>query len=266
VAAFAAGGLAGRTEKSGHRWYTFDSSYRAWAVLVADAALEVAAGSEVVEQLAEAAPALLRDGAPALWLDLAASLARRGAHPDRAADLCRQAAARARTDAYPAPDRLDLLSRAAEIAGSVAPELGRQLFDQAVDAATGINDGAARLLAVHADLATRAAIGAADRAAVASQLIRAAEAVAPHVTDSDVIPYEAVAGAAGRLDADVALAAVSRWDDENRIRLARTLPAALLGAVDGGGVPAAHALVLDHLVEDNLPRLQYLLAVIDRLR
>ncbi len=266
VAAFAAGGLAGRTEKSGHRWYTFDSSYRAWAVLVADAALEVAAGSEVVEQLAEAAPALLRDGAPALWLDLAASLARRGAHPDRAADLCRQAAARARTDAYPAPDRLDLLSRAAEIAGSVAPELGRQLFDQAVDAATGINDGAARLLAVHADLATRAAIGAADRAAVASQLIRAAEAVAPHVTDSNVIPYEAVAGAAGRLDADVALAAVSRWDDENRIRLARTLPAALLGAVDGGGVPAAHALVLDHLVEDNLPRLQYLLAVIDRLR
>ena len=68
------------------------------------------------------------------------------------------------------------------------------------------------------------------------------------------------------LTRNVALAAVSRWDDENRIRLARTLPAALLGAVDGGGVPAAHALVLDHLVEDNLPRLQYLLAVIDRLR
>ncbi|HVB37987.1 MAG TPA: ATP-binding protein, partial [Vicinamibacterales bacterium] len=266
VAAFAAGGLAGRTEKSGHRWFTFDSSYRAWAALVADAALDVAAGPELIEQLAGAAPALLRDGAPALWLDLAAGLARRGAHPDRAADLCRQAAARARTDAYPAPDRLDLLSRAAEIAGSVAPELGRQLFDQAVDAATGINDGAARLLAVHADLATRAAIGAADRAAVASQLIRAAEAVAPHVTDSDVIPYEAVAGAAGRLDADVALAAVSRWDDEDRIRLGRTLPSPLLGAVDGGGVPAAHALALGHLVEDDLPRLQYLLAVIDRLR
>jgi len=266
VAAFAAGGLAGRTEKSGHRWFTFDSSYRAWAALVADAALDVAAGPKVVDQLAEAAPALLRDGAPALWLDLAAGLARRGAHPDRAVDLCRQAAARARTDGYPAADRLDLLARAAEIAGGVAPEIGRQLFDQAVDAATGINDGAARLLAVHADLASRAAIGAADRPVVAARLIRAAEAVAPHVTDSDVIPYEAVAGAAGRLDAGVALAAVSRWDDEDRIRLARTLPAALLGAVDGGGVPAAHALVLDHLVEDDLPRLQYLLAVIDRLR
>ncbi len=266
VTALAASGLAGRLEKSGHRWFTFDSSYRAWAALVADATLDVAADPQVVDRLAEAAPELLRDSAPALWLDLAAGLARRGAHSDRAADLCLQAAARARTDACPAAERLDLLARAAEIARGVAPELGRQLFDEAVDATTGINDGAARLLAVHADLASRAAIGAADRPAVAARLIRAAEAVAPHVTDIDVIPYEAVAGAAGTLASDVALAAVSHWDDEDRIRLARTLPAALLGAVDGGGVPAAHALALDHLVEDNLSRLQYLLATIDRLR
>lgn len=60
---------------------------------------------------------------------------------------------------------------------------------------------------------------------LASRLVRAAEAGAPHVTNSDVIPYEAIADAAGRLAADVALAAVSRWDDEDRIRLARTLPA-----------------------------------------
>ena len=129
-----------------------------------------------------------------------------------------------------------------------------------------INDGAARLLAVHADLASRAAISPADRPAVAARLIQAAEAMAPYVTDSDVIPYEAVAGAAARLDADVALAAVSRWDDQDRIRLARTLPAALLGAVDGGSVPAAHALALDHLIEDDLWRLRHLLAVTDRLR
>jgi hypothetical protein len=266
VGAFAADGIAQRAENAGHRWFTFDSSYRAWAGIVADAVIDAAAAPELIDQLAEAAPVLLRDGAPGLWLDLAAGLTRRGAHLDRAADLCRQAAACVHTDAYPASERLDLLTRAAEIAGDVAPELGRQLFDQAVDAATGINDDAARLLAVHADLASRAAIGEPDRPAFAARLIRAAEAVAPHVTDSDVIPYEAVAGAAGQLAAGVALAAVSRWDDEDRIRLANTLPSALLGAVYGGGVPATHALALDHLVEDNLARLRYLLAVIDRLR
>jgi hypothetical protein len=266
VNAFAANGIAERVEKAGHRWFTFDSSYRAWAALVADAAIDAAAAPEVIDQLAAAAPTLLRDGASALWLDLAAGLARRAAHLDRAADLCRQAAARIQANVYPLPERLDLLTHAAEIAGDLAPELGRQLFDQAVDAATGINDDAARLLAVHADLASRAVIDARDRPAIAARLIQAAEAVAPHVTDSSIIPYEEVARAAGQLAPGVALAAVSRWDDQDRIRLTETLPAALLGAVDGGGLPAAHALALDHLVEDNLRRLQYLLAVVDRLR
>ena len=266
VGAFAANGVAQRGKNAGHRWFTLDSSYRAWASIVADAVIDAAAAPELIDQLAEAAPVLLRDGAAGLWLDLAAGLVRRGAQLDRAADLCRQAAARVHTDAYPAPERLELLARAAEIAGDVAPELGRHLFDQAVDAATGINDDAARLLALHADLASRAAIGTTDRPAFAARLIRAAEAVAPHVTDSEVIPYEPVAGAAGQLAAGVALAAVSRWDDEDRIRLSNTLPAALLGAVDGGVIPAAHALTLDHLVEDNRARLRYDLAVADRLR
>jgi hypothetical protein len=263
VAAFAAEGLAERTEKADHRWFTFDRSYRAWAAIVADAAVDVAA-FDVIDRLADAAPVLVHGGAADLWLDLAAGLARCGAHPDRAADLCHRAAAQ--TDALSARDRLDLLARAADVADSVASGLAKRLFDQAVDAATGINDEAARLLAVHADLAERASIGAADRPQVAIRLIRAAEAAAPHVTDSDVIPYPAIARAVGRLDAGTALAAVSRWDDENRVSLASTLPAALLGAVDGGGIPATHALVLDHLIEDDRLRLDYLLAIMDRLR
>ena len=69
--------------------------------MVADAAIDAAAGPELIEQLAGAAPALLRDGAPGLWLDLAAGLTRHGGHLDRAADLCRQAAARARSGRVP---------------------------------------------------------------------------------------------------------------------------------------------------------------------
>lgn len=103
-----------------------------------------------------------------------------------------------------------MLARAARSPAAPRPGLGKEPFDYAVDAATGINDGLAWLLAVRADLASQAAIGAADRPAVAARLIRAAEAAAPHVTDSNVIPHEAVVGAAGRFAADVALAAVSR--------------------------------------------------------
>lgn len=263
LATFMTHGLAGRLEKAGHRWFTYDRSYRAWGAIVAEAAVDVGALPEVLNQLVEQAPKLVRDGAPDSWLDLAAVLVRRGSHPDLAADLCRRAAGRAHT--YPAQERLELLARATEIAGAVVPELGKRLFDLAVQVASGINDEAARLLTVHADLAYRAAISPMERATVAAQLVQAADAAVPHVTSDGVIPYEQIARAAGRLDPNTALAAVSRWDDQDRTSLTSTLPAALLGAVDGGGIPATHALVLDHLVDDDQARLKYVLAIADRL-
>jgi len=264
VTEFVVTALANRLEKAGHRWFTIDNSYRAWAVMTADAAVDSGA-VDVIDQLADAAPTLLRDGAPELWLDLAACLVRRGTDPNRAADLCVRAAAQAREDTYSAPDRLDLLARAAELAGDVAPTLGKHLFDEAVDAATGINDDAARLMALYADLAERAAIAEADRAKVAVGLVRATEAVSPYVTDTRVVPYSAVARAVGRIDAYVGLAAVSRWDDEDRVDLGTTAPSVVLGAVDGGALSAAEALSLGHLVEQNGARLRYLTASIDRL-
>lgn len=90
--------------------------------------------------------------------------------------------------------------------------------------------------------------------------------MAPYVTDGDIIPYEEIVGAAAALDPGSGLAAVCRWDDQDRIKLAHTLPAGLLGAIDGGAVPARHALLLDHLIDDDSRRLQYLLAATDRIR
>ena len=264
VVAFIDQGVGGRTHRAGHRWFTYDTSYRAWAGLAAEAAIDVDAPVAVLDQLANAAPQLLHDGAPELWLELADTLAR-GAHGDRAADLCARSAYAAHTGTYPAPDRLDIIARAADIAATVAPDLGRDLFVQAVDAATGINDDAARLLAVHADLVSRATILPNDRAGVAGRLVRAAEAVAPHVTDAEVVPYAAIAAAAARLHPTTGLAATSRWDDEDRVPLTSTLPAALTGAVDNGEVAAWQALALDHLIYDDSRRLDYQLDIADRM-
>ncbi|OUD00118.1 hypothetical protein CA984_00330 [Streptosporangium minutum] len=266
VTAFVVAELAERTEQAGHRWFTFDTSYRAWAALAAEAIVDAAADLSLIGQLADAAPALLGSAAPTLWLNLAARVAIRGGHTGLAVDLCGRAAEHVQASAYPAAERLELLADAADLADKFAPELGRQLFHQAVDAATGINDDAARLLSVYADLADRAVINAADRPKVAARLVHAAETVALHVSADGVVPYEVIAGAAGRLSAGVALGAVSRWDDEGRVRLSETLPRALVGAVEGGGVPGAQALRLAHLVEDDNARLQYRLAIIDTLR
>lgn len=238
VADWITSGLARRTDRSGYRWFTYDRSYRAWAALSAEAAVNTGVPEDLISQMADAAPELIRDGAPEMWLDLAELLAERAAHTGLATDLCIRAAKAARTDAYPASDRLDIIARAADIASGVFPEVGRQLFDQAVDAATGINDEAAQLLAVHADLALRAAIPPSHRAGTAARLVAAAEAVAPHVSDSGTVPYAEIACGAARLDVATGLAAASRWDDEARQLLAATLPSALLGAVDGGEISA----------------------------
>ena len=159
VVAFIDKGLADRADRSGHRWFTYDASYRAWAGLAAEAAIDVRAPAAVLDRLAGFCAATTARRRTRVVAGTG-----RHAHPrqattaGRAADLCTRAARGAQTGTYPALDRLDLIARAADIAATVAPDLGRELFGQAVDVATGINDDAARLLAVHADLASRAAI------------------------------------------------------------------------------------------------------------
>lgn len=137
VEAFCTAGLQTRTELTTYRWFTYDREFRAWATMVACAAIETGAPAVIIDHLADAAPGLLRGGAPTLWLDLADVLAERGAHPNTAADLCLKAAQAARDDGYDAADRLELLAQAAGIAGTLHADLGRNLFDQAVEAAAG---------------------------------------------------------------------------------------------------------------------------------
>ncbi|MFI5724653.1 AAA family ATPase [Streptomyces cyaneofuscatus] len=257
VETFCTVGLQNRTELTEYRWFTYDREFRAWATVVACAAIETGAPAAVIDHLADAARGLLRDGAPTLWLDLADVLAECGAHPNTATDLCLKAAQAARQDGYDAVERLELLARSAGIAGTLHSELGRNLFDQAVDAAAGISDESARLLNVYADLAQRADLSAPDRVVTASRLVAALEAVTPHVTEASVIPYEEVLKAVAGLDCRLGLATASRWDDEDRIALPQALPAALEGAVATGALPGGQALALDHLIDDDARRLAF---------
>ncbi|MFE1863727.1 AAA family ATPase [Streptomyces anandii] len=251
ILAFCDQGIAARMERATHRWFTYDRSYPAWASLVASAALDTGAAPEAVDRLAGAAETIRRDGAPELWMELTALLLPHPHLKGIAADLCTRAADYVTSHDYPAPERLELLARLAELGAKVDVDLGRHLFDQAVEAATGVNDDAARLLGVHVDLAHRADNSAIDPAQTAARLVRAAELMTPHVTEPAEIPYEEIAGAAARLDPFTGLAAASRWDDQGRIGLSNTLPAALTGAVHNGDIPWQQLLYLDHLIADD---------------
>jgi hypothetical protein len=265
VLTFCDRGIAARMERATHRWFTYDRSYPAWASLVASAALDTQVAQEAVARLAGAAEAIRRDGAPELWMELAALLLPHPHLKGMAADLCTRAADYINSNDYPARERLDLLARLAELGAKVDVDLGRHLFDQAVEAATGVNDDAARLLEVHVDLAHRADNSGLDPADTAARLVRAAELMAPHVSEAAEIPYAEIAGAAARLDPFTGLAAASRWDDQDRIGLSSTLPAALTGAVHNGEIPSQQLLFLDHLIADDGGRWLLQLNVAKRL-
>ena len=57
VVAFTDQGLAERADRAGHRWFTYDASYRAWAALAAEAVIDAGAPAAVLDRLADAAPA-----------------------------------------------------------------------------------------------------------------------------------------------------------------------------------------------------------------
>ncbi|MET8538738.1 ATP-binding protein [Streptomyces sp. NPDC005065] len=265
VLAFCDRGIARRMERATHRWFTYDRSYAVWASLVAAAALDTEAAEEVVDRLAAAAESVRRDGAPELWMQLAALLLPHPHLKGTAADLCTRAADYVNCHDYPASERLDLLARLAELGAKVEVDLGRHLFEQAVEAATGVNDDAARHLEVHVDLAHRADVSNLDPAHTAARLVQAAELMAPHVSEAAEIPYAEIAGAAARLNPFTGLAAASRWDDQDRIGLSSTLPAALTGALRNGEIPARQVLSLDHLITDDGGRWQLQLNIAEWL-
>lgn len=253
--------LKERLGKAEHRWFRFDRTFGTWTTIAVEASVATQAPQDVIEQICQAAPKLLGSGAASLWLQIAGRLTRRSVHASYAADLCRRASLQVETEDLSSRDRLELLAEAAEIAGRVEPELGQRLFDSAVETASKINDEAAQSLEIYAELSRKIPLGEApDR--LAGKLIAATEAVAPHVTGDGLVPYRATLRAAARFDLDIAFAAASRWDDEDRIGLYATVPAAALSGLETGALGLQEALALDHLVDQADARLKFQLNVL----
>lgn len=259
--------LRGRGQAAVHRWFRVDSTYRAWAALAAETILDSSGDPGRLGELADWAPALLRNQAPWLWLDLAAALTARGLDQDGAADLCLRAATYAQEEQYSAVDRLELLAECTAQAGEVSSDLGRTLFGRTLEAAASVDDAAAQLLRVHACLASRGASVLMQNQApkAATRLAYAAEFAERYVTDPGLVPHAELLAAIGRMHPPTAFATASRWDDEDRFDLGSAVPSLLASAVDSGFFTVPDALCLQHLIKLPALRVDSTLALLERL-
>lgn len=258
--------IAARNDSANHRWFRVDAVYRAWATLAAESIIDTGGDLSQLDELGNQAKRLLGDQAPWLWLDIAKLLSLRGIEPARASDLCWRAAKYASEEEYSAADRLELTARCAEQAGEVSPELGQVLFGRALEEAATIDDDAARLLLVKAQIAIRGAWDfGPESARVAAALVRSTEEVERHVTESSLVPHSEMLGAIARIDPAYGFVTATRWDDEDRFDLSRAVAPVILSAAETGYLNVSEALCFLHFLEDPSGRVNNTLALLEKL-
>ncbi|MFB7829366.1 NACHT domain-containing protein [Streptomyces hydrogenans] len=262
--------LRRQDDKAVHRWFRGATTYRAWALLAAEAILAAGVHTSdpgLLRGLADRGPALISDQAPQLWLDLASALNAHDTDQTLAAELCERAATHAQEQQHNAGTRVDLLATCAEHAGHVSPDLGEVYFVRATEAAAGIDDNSARLLSTHARLAARGTPAYSEQQAIdlAERLLAAGEIAAEHTADEHAVPYRDLLLAATMLSPATAFAAASRWDDETRYVLAAAVPALTTASVDIGFLTPRAASHLLHLIDEPEARIATVLAVLQAL-
>jgi hypothetical protein len=123
----------------------------------------------------------------------------------------------------PVVERRDLLLWAAQIALPLDEPYGRDLYLQALDAASELDDEGAILLTTHARLveATACEFGTSEARALAARLPASVDALAPKVSNRDPLPYVETVRAALALSLDRGLATWGRWADDGSMGLWR---------------------------------------------
>jgi hypothetical protein len=257
-----------RLGASTHRWFRADRTFGPWAVLAADAALRSTnEPARLVSLLADAAPAVLRNGTPGLLIRLGDLVLRRRIIATLGKHLCERAATYAETQPFPGSERWQLIAEAAAAADRFAPDVGGELFRRALDAAAGLDDAAAGVLNVHTVLAQRAAT-AVDRVRareLATGMAAVTEMIERHVADRRVIPYRATLAAMTALHPPTGFASAARWDDEDRVSLGSSIAPVVGSAVAVGFVSAVDGIDLLAISFDNNDRLTTILDLLSRL-
>lgn len=149
-----------------------------------------------------------------------------------------------------ARDKSDTLVRHARLLVPLSPDDAGQVFRLAVAAAGELDtEGRAKLVMLE-KLVRHAGVAVPDRRRTALALGEVVADAAVRLDGDRHFPWEQSMGALARLDAPLALAAVSRWDARGMVNLLETLPSVLRASLDTGAFSpaqaAALALALEH--------------------
>ncbi len=227
--------LERRRDKADSRWRQFDRRYQLWAVTAVDAAMRTSGvdAQTFVRDVADVAEGAVIGAAPLFWLRLANLVLRR--EPDAVAEhLLDRAVTFVEGHDLPASERIQTLLRASSIAESIDASLAADYYRRGMEAAAGIDDESIALLALHTQLARRLTPSDPGNAEIAARIVGLIEEFASKVSDPDHLPRRDTIEAVAKIHAPTAFAAVTRWDDEDRIDLEDSITALIHGASGGG--------------------------------
>jgi hypothetical protein len=160
-----------------------------------------------------------------------------------------------------ARDKSDTLVRYARLLVPLSPDDAGQVFRLAVAAAGELDtEGRAQLVMLE-KLVRHAGEAIPDRRRAALALGEVVADAAVRLDGDRHFPWRQSMGALARLDAPLALAAVSRWDARGMVNLSETLPPVLRASLDTGSFSPAQASALalalehdDEVLEASLAR------------
>ncbi|MBC14845.1 MAG: hypothetical protein CMM85_17980 [Rhodothermaceae bacterium] len=209
------------------------------------------------------------------WLEVARRVVRWESLAPAVESAVERAVGAIANEPIPARERWTVLQNAADLVQHQDEEWAAQLYAEAVEAASDLDDDGARLLGALAAILESTGSAEPDEVGwlLARRVVRAVEHHTPYVSDEDHLPRKACVRAASALNAQAGLALAARWDDEDRFSLADGVLAVCVATGATGGLPPEEGISLLRMIpfgievtDDLVPHLDRLLAEGDPAR
>ncbi len=208
------------------RWYETDFTYERWADLCSQAiAFCRDDGSDLITSITDAAQKVAPGMAIETRLSVGAMLLLHERYRGLALSMLESVAKASRESDEPAGEKSDrLLSLSAAVAAHDSALAG-DYYRAAIEAAEGLDDDGAALLALEARLAKQTkGHSDTDGPELAERLTSAVVEYRPFVSEAGRLPWTEAAVGAAILNPPSAIALLSRWDIEGHLSLAESAP------------------------------------------
>lgn len=180
----------------------------------------------------------------------------RGLHV-QIAGLITAEASRVRGLKTAAREKRDRLIRLARLLTPISRSDAESLFNEAIQSSSELDDEAIHQLALFDQFSRRATaiLASEERRAIAMDIAIATADAAIRLSDYERFSWEEISAALTTLDVNVALAAMSRWEDEGLTSRANLLEAILCTALERATISPTQAAALMHLLENASEKL-----------